>query len=100
MVLTSKIEGAPSAISEAVVNGVPVLATRIPATLGMLGASHPGLFSVGDADRLSRLMDRAECDAKFLKLLTQKSIQLQKRFMLKAEVDSWRKLTDAVEANR
>ncbi|MEM7784981.1 MAG: glycosyltransferase, partial [Planctomycetota bacterium] len=50
--LTSKVEGAPSVVSEAVVNGVPILATRIPAILGTLGADYPGLFEVGDAEQL------------------------------------------------
>ncbi len=49
MLLSSKVEGAPSAISEAVVNEVPILATRIPATVGLLGSKYPGLFPVGDA---------------------------------------------------
>ena len=96
MVLTSKIEGAPSAISEAIVNRVPILATRIPATLGMMGPGHPGLFKIGSVVGLRRLMQKAECDSAFLKSLTQKSIQLQKRFSLEAEVDCWRKLISAI----
>ena len=70
MVLTSKVEGAPSAISEAIVNGVPILATKIPATLGLLGEDYPGLFPVGNEKALANLMRRTESEPAFLEDLT------------------------------
>lgn len=66
MILSSVVEGAPSVISEAVVNRIPILATRIPATIGLLGGDYPGLFPVGDVGALAGLMMRAEADDAFL----------------------------------
>ncbi len=68
-VLTSRIEGAPSVISEAIVNDVPVLSTRIDASIGMLGGDYPGLFPVGDASALAALLSSAESDSAFYQQL-------------------------------
>ncbi|QDT10331.1 selenoneine biosynthesis selenosugar synthase SenB [Planctomycetes bacterium K23_9] len=70
MLLTSKIEGAPSVISEAVVNSVPILCTRIPATIGLLGSDYRGMFAVGDEVALASDMSRLENDASFALELT------------------------------
>ena len=64
-ILSSIAEGAPSIISEAVVNGVPVIATRISATIGLLGNSYPGFFEVGDTDALSEILWRLESEPEF-----------------------------------
>ena len=65
LVMSSKLEGAPNVISEAIVHSVPVLATRIDASLGMLGPDYPGLFEVGDTQQLARLMWQAETEPAF-----------------------------------
>jgi len=49
-------------LSEAIVAGVPVLASRIAGNIGILGQRYPGLFRVGDARELRQgtgLHDRA-----------------------------------------
>lgn len=96
MVLTSKIEGAPGAVSEAIVNGVPVLASRIPATLGMLGKDYPGLFTVGATKELAMLMERAESDASFLNKVRQYVKKLRPQFLLRAEVNRWKQVLDSM----
>lgn len=60
LVLTSRLEGGANVVSEAIVCGVPVLATRVEGTVGMLGEDYPGLFPVGDAPALADLLQRAE----------------------------------------
>lgn len=92
-VLSSKMEGAPSLISEAIVNGVPLLATRIHATRGLLGSHYPGLFPVGDVKALRRLMLRSEEDPDFLKRLREHLKGIRKQFLLPAERSTWKKLT-------
>jgi putative glycosyltransferase (TIGR04348 family) len=56
LVHTSMLEGGAHVILEAVRCGTPVLATRIPGNVGMLGEDYLGYFPVGDgtalADRL------------------------------------------------
>ena len=85
MVLTSKIEGAPSVISEAIVNGIPILATRIAATIGLLGSDYPGLFPVDDEKELSKLMMRLENEPAFEEQLRQAISQLAVKFLPETE---------------
>jgi len=70
LVLTSIAEGGANVISEAVVAGVPILASRIPSSEGLLGKRYPGFFPVGDTEALRRLLLRAESDPRFLSRLT------------------------------
>jgi putative glycosyltransferase (TIGR04348 family) len=91
-VQTSIAEGGSIALSEAVVAHVPVLATRIPAAVGMLGADHPGFFPVGDARRLARLLERCERDPRFLDRLARASHRLAPRFAPARERAAWRRL--------
>jgi putative glycosyltransferase (TIGR04348 family) len=66
MVLSSAMEGGANVIIEAVVAGVPVLASDIAGNRGMLGADYGGYFPVGDARALAALIARAQCDPAFL----------------------------------
>jgi len=91
-VISSRMEGAPSVISEAVVNDVPILATRIDASLGLLGSDHPGLFDVGDTQGLADLIGLAEADAKFIRRLVAAGKKVKPQFSQVAETRSWKKL--------
>jgi hypothetical protein len=44
---------------------VPVLASRIAGTLGMLGADYDGYFPVGDEVELARLIARCQAEPAF-----------------------------------
>ena len=46
-------------------SGVPVVASRIPGSIGVLGAEYPGYFAVGATRALARLLRRAERDHAF-----------------------------------
>src|SRR5262249_11890594 len=48
MVLSSLSEGGANVISEAIVAGVPILASRIDGNVGLLGEDYSGYFPVGD----------------------------------------------------
>src|SRR5258708_13341269 len=48
MVLSSRSEGGANVISEAIVAGVPILASRMDGNVGLLGTRYPGDFPVGD----------------------------------------------------
>jgi putative glycosyltransferase (TIGR04348 family) len=69
VVLSSKSEGGANVISEAAAAGVPVLATRIDGSVGLLGRDYPGYFPVGSTRELARLLHRIETDSRFLKQL-------------------------------
>ncbi len=63
---SSRLEGGANAVSEAIVAGVPVLASRIPGNVGLLGEGYPGYFEVGDTRGLAKLLWQAETDSNFL----------------------------------
>ena len=56
LVHPSAMEGGAHAILEAVRCGTPVLASRVPGNVGMLGAEYEGYFPHGDAAALARLL--------------------------------------------
>lgn len=66
LVMTSRSEGGPSAVSEAVGCGVPVLSTPTSGVVGLLGENYPGYFPFGDCAALKTLLLRCETDAEFL----------------------------------
>ena len=66
LALTSAMEGGANVVSEALAAGTPVIATRIPAMVAILGRTYPGLFPLGNTAALARLLVRAETDASFL----------------------------------
>lgn len=92
LVLSSINEGAPSVVSEAIVNRIPILTTRIDATVGLLGEGYPGFFEVGDTKKLARLLARAETDTRFLNQLQAWCQQRVPQFDPQAEMDTWRSL--------
>jgi putative glycosyltransferase (TIGR04348 family) len=56
LVLPSRMEGGANVVSEAVVAGVPVVASRIPGSVGLLGEDYPGYYPVGDTGALQDLL--------------------------------------------
>ena len=92
LVLTSVSEGGANVLGEAVVSGTPVLATRIPAALSALGQDYEGLFRVGDARALARLLSRAENDRDFLRTLTTQTRARRALFAHSVERAAWRAL--------
>lgn len=56
LVHTSALEGGAHVLLEAVRAGTPVLASRVPGNVGMLGAGYDGYFPHGDAAALAALL--------------------------------------------
>jgi putative glycosyltransferase (TIGR04348 family) len=71
-VISSKMEGGANALGEAIVAGVPVVASRIPGSIGILGEDYPGYFETGNTGQLAKLMLKAETDPPFLKKLKER----------------------------
>ncbi|MBI1284899.1 MAG: TIGR04348 family glycosyltransferase [Thiobacillus sp.] len=65
MVISSVMEGGANVICEALAADVPVLASRVPGNIGMLGEDYPGYFAAGDEKQLAALLSRAEDDPAF-----------------------------------
>ncbi len=92
LVLSSKMEGGANVISEAIVDGTPVLASRIPGSVGLLGADYPGFFEFGDTAALRGLLLRAEADASFYRELYRRAMKLAPLFRPERERATWRGL--------
>ena len=90
--LSSRLEGGANVLSEAIVTSVPVIASRIPGTVGILGASYPGYFTVGDTRELMRLLIRAETEPDFLGSLRSQGDGLVKLFEPEREQKAWKDL--------
>jgi len=63
LVVSSRMEGGANVIAEAARIGTPVLASRVPGNVGMLGRNYPGYFPLGDERALAKLLQRAASDA-------------------------------------
>ena len=96
LVLSSKLEGAPNVISEAIVHDVPVLATRIDASLGMLGSDYPGLFEVGDTRQLASLMWQAETEPAFCQSILEYYSRIKHRYQAETERAALAKLLEEI----
>ena len=91
-VISSLMEGGANVLSEAIVVGTPVLASRIAGNVGILGKNYPGLFRAGDTQKLMQLMLRAETDREFLGNLRHHVRELASLFEPERERIAWSNL--------
>jgi glycosyltransferase involved in cell wall biosynthesis len=92
LVVTSKMEGGANVVSEAIAAGVPVISSRIPGSIGLLGRNYPGYFPVGDERALARLLHRVETDASFYQMLRRRCLKLRSLVEPTRERASWKGL--------
>jgi len=69
LVHASRMEGGAHVVMEAICRGTPVLASRIPGNVGLLGAGYGGYFELGDDAGLAALLERARDDPDMLAAL-------------------------------
>lgn len=77
MVLTSKHEGGANVISEAIAAAVPVISSRIPGSVGLLGPDYLGYFAPGNTAELACLLREAETDPNLVEVLRQRIVALK-----------------------
>ncbi|RDH82966.1 MAG: TIGR04348 family glycosyltransferase [endosymbiont of Galathealinum brachiosum] len=92
MVLPSVMEGGANVISEATVAGLPVIASNIDGSVGLLGDDYAGYFPVKDENALSEILLKAESDANFVEKLSQQCCERAKLFTVEAEKQGWKNL--------
>jgi putative glycosyltransferase (TIGR04348 family) len=85
MVISSRIEGGANVVCEALRIGVPVLASRIPGNLGLLGTAYPAYFPVEDEQALARLISRAAGETGFYGRLKKELRPLRRMVAPRAE---------------
>ena len=100
MVLSSNQEGGANVISEAIVAGVPVIASDIPGNTGLLGKNYPGLYPLGDERALADRLMRAENDPDFLSCLETACRALLPRFLPEQEANAWNKLVREITKHK
>lgn len=58
LIAPSRMEGGALVLAEAAAVGLPIVASRIPGHVGILGEQHPGWFEPGDAADLAARLQR------------------------------------------
>ncbi len=92
MVLPSVMEGGANVISEATVAGLPVIASDIDGSIGLLGDDYAGYFPVQDTEALRELLLKAEAKPEYVRKLGQQCKQRAGLFTRKAEKQGWESL--------
>jgi len=92
LVVSSVMEGGANVICEAARIGVPVLASRVPGNVGMLGRDYPGYFPLFDDRALARLIERCRTDAAFYRKLKGAIRRRRSLFAPDAEKSALRRL--------
>jgi len=85
LVLPSRSEGGANVASEAIANGVPVLASRIDGNVGVFGPTYAGYYPVGSSRGLAVLIDRFVNDPRFARLLRRQIRALAPKVTLESE---------------
>lgn len=96
MIISSSQEGGANVVSEAVVAGLPVIASDIDGNRGLLGSNYAGYYPAGDERALALLLQRAESDSKFLRTLTRQCAKLAATFSPQRESSAWAKVIEQV----
>jgi putative glycosyltransferase (TIGR04348 family) len=92
--LTSFFEGGANVVSEALAAEVPLVASRIEGTLGILGEHYPGYFGAGDAGELAKVLDRAEQEPSFYRSLEEACSLVAPLVSREREGGAWQALLD------
>jgi putative glycosyltransferase (TIGR04348 family) len=98
LVVSSVMEGGANVISEAVRIGVPVLASRIPGNIGMLGAAYRGYYPVADDRALARLIERSATQPRFYDALRSAVERRRGDFTPAGERAAWREVLNRISA--
>jgi len=100
MVISSDQEGGANVVSEAIVAGVPVVASDIPGNVGLLGRDYPGYYPVRDAAALARLLHLAETEPAFLNSLEHFGRKLEPLFRRNREQAALKQIVNSVVRQR
>jgi putative glycosyltransferase (TIGR04348 family) len=95
--LTSELEGGANVISESLAVSVPVVASRIAGSLGLLGEDYPGYFPFGDTEALAALLRRSESDARFYRVLAARCRRRRALFQPARERQAWARLVKELQ---
>lgn len=89
MVLPSIMEGGANVISEATVAGLPVIASDIDGSVGLLGDDYAGYYPVKNEKVLREILLKAESDKSFIDKLKSQCNERAQLFTVDAEKNAW-----------
>ena len=89
MVLPSIMEGGANVISEAVVAGLPVIASEIDGSVGLLGDDYAGYYPVQNTEGLRELLLKAEAEPGYVHKLDDQCSKRAGLFTREAEKQGW-----------
>ena len=99
MVISSIMEGGANVVSEAVVAGVPILASKIDGNVGLLGEDFPGYYEAKDTQALLKLLQRCENETGFLQLLLEHGGRCKHLFDPAREQGQWQQLLQKISTS-
>ena len=97
MLISSISEGGANVVSEALVAGVPIVASNINGNMGMLGEDYLGYFNVGDEASLRGLLLKCERDKEFMLELDRICKARAELFQLSEEERRWKNILSELE---
>lgn len=100
LALSSRMEGGANVVSEAVMARLPIIASEIPGSVGLLGADYPGYYPVGDTSALRKLLLRAESDPVFYAQLQTSCNSRRHLFKEQRERRAWANLLAELRGDR
>ena len=92
LALTSELEGGANVVSEAITVRTPIISSRIPGSVGILGKDYRGYFPVGDSGALREQLQRAESDDGFYRDLKERIAGLHALVSADRERETWQAL--------
>jgi len=99
LVLPSVMEGGANVISEAVMAGLPAIASDIEGSVGLLGADYPGYFPVQDEEALRDRLLRAESDDGYYAELVAACAARRQLFTPQQEHAGWEKFLEDIQVS-
>ena len=92
LALPSRMEGGANVVSESVAAGLPVVASRIAGSVGLLGEQYPGYYPPEDENALRELLLEAESSPRFYERLNAACVTRRPLFSQERERLAWARL--------
>ncbi len=92
LVLPSRMEGGANVISEAIVAGLPIVASDIEGSVGLLGQDYKAYYPVEDEHALQNLLLKMESNELFYQQIEQSCIAKKSQFTRQKEQQGWQAL--------